>query len=188
MVELIDHFSWENIYPKAISQFDSGVVEINEYLKKEIFCDDTNDVRRLLLLIDQKNILGYISISLANIPVSIQTRDWSKTEPILKVNALGVDKSVQRSGYGTFLMLEIFRLELKIHSLCPLKYIMLSSLRDATEFYEEILGFTYSGLSPEEYLSAQEFIMYRRLSDLKDSSTLKNVDTGFALSVTNKET
>lgn len=159
-VFLVDYRFWNGNLAEAARMFDCEVPEINEYFIEK--ADGKVEGERLILIADSKQVFGFISLSIDTIKI---TSVEKLTYPILKINAIGIDRQHQCSGYGTQLILAAFRLALNVNQVIPIDGVYLIALRDAVEFYEK---FDIRNLNapPEWVMTQQEFQMAINIAEI----------------------
>lgn len=165
MEELVEIGSWLSDVEKAVSRFDCGEKSINDYLKEN--AREKGIPHRLILLTLEEQILGFVAFSISNYKISIQSMTRFETDPVLYIEALGVDKDFQRQKIGSQLLSGAMKTALSIDILAPLKGVMLSSLLDATDFYEKF-DFQYLGSRPEKAIGKESFLMFTSISQIDD--------------------
>ncbi|BAN93675.1 GNAT family N-acetyltransferase [Streptococcus dysgalactiae] len=161
-VSLIDLNKWSGDLNAAIEKFDCGISEINFYLRKFAEDKDQQATSRVILLADDNDIFGFASFSIDTIKiVSVEKANY----PILKIDAIGIDRNHKGNGFGTQLLLSAFRISLNIHQTLPIDGIFLVALRDAVEFYEK---FDIKNLNapPEWVMNQMEFQMGMTIDDI----------------------
>lgn len=161
---IVDFSELEEAQRQAIDLFDCGEESINNYLRQEV--DASQDDKRLLVYLEEDQVVGFVSAALANFKVSIQNHQPVEMNPIIYVHALGVDKNFQHQKIGSQLLTAVFSIAIGIDDLLPLKGVRLMSLRDATDFYEKF-GFIYLTRGPEEDFSSKEFYMDLTMSYIR---------------------
>lgn len=161
---IVDFSELDEAQRQSISLFDCGEESINNYLRDEI--GSPKEDRRLLIYLQHQQVVGFVSLSLANFKVSIQNHEPVEINPIVYVHALAVDRAFQGQCIGSRLLAAVFSLAVSIDDLLPLKGVRLMSLRDATDFYEKF-GFIYLTRSPEEDFVSKEFYMYLTMSYIR---------------------
>lgn len=89
--------------------FDCGVPALNDYLQKQAMQHAKSGVSRTFVLIDNKNIQGYYSLSMGSLdknllPQKLQKRFPHHPLPIVRLGRLAVDKDSQGKGFGKRLL------------------------------------------------------------------------------------
>lgn len=161
-VSLIDLNKWPGDFNVAIGKFDCGISEINLYLRQFAKGEYPQATSRLVLLADDNNIFGFASFSIDTIKmVSVEKANY----PILKIDAIGIDRNHKGNGFGTQLLLSAFRIALNIHQTLPIDGIFLVALRDAVEFYEKF-DIKNLNVPPEWVMNQMEFQMGITIDDI----------------------
>lgn len=134
MLKLIDFRFWGGDFNTAASKFDCGNEEINQYLRSKCRDELTQFTERLILVADEKNIYGFISVSLNEMrTLFFKEQNFS----VIQVNEIGIDWNHQNKGFGTQLLLTAFQLALTINQFIPIGGLFLVALSEAFEFYEK---------------------------------------------------
>lgn len=168
MPEIIDYGSWLGDIKKASSLFDCGESHVNDYFKKGSGNDSS---RRLLLYVSENQILGFVTVSLANLKVSIQNHNEIETDAVLYINGLGVDRKHHREKIGSHLLQVAFSISLSIDMMAPIKGVYLVALREAMDFCDEF-EFTYLSRDPMSDFNSKEFPMFLSIETIKDLGIL----------------
>ncbi|OBQ08131.1 MAG: acetyltransferase [Anabaena sp. LE011-02] len=94
--------------------FDCGVSELNEYLKKYAKQNDKKGIAKTwIAILDDKegDALGYYSISMAELKQDTLPEDYRQKLPryplpVIRIGKLAVDKSMQGKGLGETLLVD----------------------------------------------------------------------------------
>ena len=136
MIKLIDVHKWIKNRQSSSIDFDCNIEEINNYLFERLNKTVPLDNERMILAADDKKIYGFVSMSVDSIKfVAVERASY----PVLKVNAIGIDKNYQNSGFGTQLLLSCYRLALNLNDVVPIDGIYLVALRDAIDFMKNLI-------------------------------------------------
>lgn len=163
-LKLVDYFSWLGDQKKFVEGFDCGIDKVNKQIKLVV---EDKDSHRLLLLVDNKfNVYGFIAYSLATTQLIQSGESPLSKFPVLNIDLLGIEKNVQKNGYGTWLISKIFKLAITIDTLIPLTGVHLEAVEDAVEFYEK-LGFKDLG---SYYPGREQTQMFLNIDSLRQSN------------------
>lgn len=100
-----------DIKPSLLSKFDCGVEELNTYLKRFAKKNDKLGVGRTYVLIEGTGVLGYYTLSMAQIefkslPKSASGRLPKYPIPAVRIGRLAVSANAQGRGLGEFLLMD----------------------------------------------------------------------------------
>lgn len=121
-----------------------------------------------MLFVSEDKICGFVSFSLVQFNVSIQSQKPRLTDPVLYINGLGVDKGYQRKKIGSKLLQIVLRTAVTINVLTPIKGVRLTAYRDSTDFYEAF-EFQYLTQSPTSNFNLKEFPMFMTIEFVNES-------------------
>jgi ribosomal protein S18 acetylase RimI-like enzyme len=144
--------------------FDCGVEALNLYLQRFANQDQKRSLTRVYVLVNDKNILGYYSISAHSVsrddlPDDIQLGSYNDI-PFLLLGRLAVDKKYQGQGYGDALIYHSFQTTVDAaEKIGILGMIVDSKNEDSTAFYEgfgfkRLLGTTNRFVLPISIISS----------------------------------
>lgn len=107
--------NFELLDPKKHNRknFDCGVEELNEYLRKYANQDQKRSLTRIYVLADEEKIVGYYSISAhsvlrENLPEGQRAGGYEDL-PFLLLGRLAVDQNYRGQGYGDTLIYHAFK-------------------------------------------------------------------------------
>jgi GNAT superfamily N-acetyltransferase len=124
--------------------FDCGILELNDYLRKYAKQNDTKGVAKTFVAIadtDDRVVLGYYSVSMAelqreSLPEAAQKRLPGYPIPVMRLGRLAVDRSIQGQGLGKQLLMECFARAVRLSPEIGIVGVMVdASNQQAKEFY-----------------------------------------------------
>lgn len=138
----------------CLSSFSCGERNIDHHARKNAFkLDNTGRARVIAAYNDSAaTCCGYVSLSFSSQTspklLEPQHRDmWSSGAPVVHIDYLGVDESVQKNGIGKVLLIEALKAAHSVAKIIPVYGVSLNSLNErTTEFYRK-MGFT---IAPKE--------------------------------------
>ena len=131
---------------KNIKSFDCGNEMINTFVYKSLKKRVKRHLSQAYVLLDDKeNFLGFytldtFSISREIFELSDKPSGLPPVVPVIKLNMLGVDKSLQKQGIGKKLLQDALLKVVDISKIAGCKGLYLLAEKDAVSFYEK-LGF-----------------------------------------------
>jgi len=129
--------------------FDCGVESLNTYIARFAKQDHKRDLSRTFVLAEEKQIIGYYSISAhsvsrAFLPESIKVGGYDDI-PFILLGRLAIDKRYQGQGLGGTLIFDAFKKTADLAKSIGIFGVIVDSINEkSTRFYE---GFEFRKLS-----------------------------------------
>jgi len=127
-----------------LKEFDSGVIELDLFLKCYALKNDKSGYGKTFILEDNNLIIGYFTlctshIEYKNLPYINKLPKYPM--PAVRIARLAVQKEKQHQGYGKSLIKEAFKLIIEISNKIGIYAVVVDSKDDAISFYKNY-GFT----------------------------------------------
>lgn len=125
------------------SSFDCGVQPLNDYLSKNARQQTSRGIARTYVLIDDdmpNRVMGFYTLCFAEVfpPTQSKLAGYPHKLVGLKIARLAVDINFQKMGFGSYLIMEIFKNAITIQDVSPMIGILVDAKDDVVkQFYEE---------------------------------------------------
>ncbi|NET88986.1 MAG: GNAT family N-acetyltransferase [Kamptonema sp. SIO1D9] len=125
-------------------QFDCGIPELNEYLKKYARQNHRKGIAKTFVAIsdeNQRNVVGYYSVSMSEIKRESMPKDYQKKLPrypipAIRIVKLGVDLSMQGRGLGKEILMQGLRRAVSLSSEVGIFAVAVDAINEqAKQFY-----------------------------------------------------
>lgn len=135
-----------------LSEFDSGVLSLNDWLKKNSLKNQATGASRCFVVCNEKKVIGYYSLSAGAInrqlaPKAMQ-RNMPESLPIVLLGRLAIDKKYHNQGLGAGLlrdaMIRIVSFDINIGIFA----ILVHALSEQAKRFYLSRGFVESPLQP----------------------------------------
>lgn len=152
-----------NVNSKLINNFSCGQKDLDLFLKKHAYTNDKNGYGKTYLLCNSNNVLGFFTLSAAQIsfdefPLNAKIPKYPL--PAIRIARLGVNILFQHKGYGKMLLKEAFLKILEIKDRVGIKLIIVDAKDESISFYQKF-GF--------DFLLTKSNTMYLLLDTLTDA-------------------
>lgn len=118
LVSIEDYCKNSNLSDLSRVAFSSGFIQVDEYIKNEAYSRCLNNSAGTSLLLEDNEIIGYFSISVGHLDIENRTDTKflgiEKYWPTLFLHELGVIKERQSHGYGSSLLINLFKRTLRV--------------------------------------------------------------------------
>jgi len=135
-----------------LDAFDSGVISLNDWLKKKALKNQATGASRCFVLCDEKKVIGYYSLSAGAInrqfAPKLMQRNMPEPLPIVLLGRLAIDKNYHNQGLGAALLRDAM---LRIVSSDPhigIFAIVVHALSEQAKRFYLSRGFVESPLQP----------------------------------------
>lgn len=140
MIEIKSIESFKTGY--EFKSFDCGNDELNRYFKTFALINNKNNLSRTFVGIENKQILGFITLCNAQIEFKEMPHEYQKSNPrypipAVKIARFAVDKKCQGMGIGTKLLKFAFSKVLQIALNSGTKVVVVNAKAESKEFYEK---------------------------------------------------
>jgi len=149
----LEKFNFSKTY-KGQKEFDCNNEMINKFVHKSLKKRVKKHLSQAYVLLKNERFIGFytldtFSIAKENFELENKPSGLPPIVPIVKLNMLGIDKSLQGQGLGKRLLRDVFLKVYQISKLAGCTGIYLLAEKDAILFYES-LGFV--GIKEDEPL------------------------------------
>ena len=125
--------------------FDCGYLELNDYLRHTARQHTDKGLSRTEVLVEDETILGYVTMSLAEIVTDDLPPRYAKKYPAkahgVKLARLAVARSRQRLGLGTLMMVHAMRRALQVADSAGIIGLFVDAKDEAASRYYRRFGF-----------------------------------------------
>jgi len=129
--------------------FDCGVLELNEYLKKYARQNHRKGVATTFVAIanmENRNVVAYYSVSMAEIQRDLLPENYRRglpgyPLPAMRIGKLAVNSSVQGQGVGKALLMECFKKAVSLSSEIGIFAITVDAFNDEAKAFYLKYGF-----------------------------------------------
>lgn len=135
-----------------VSAFDSGVPELDNWLKRRALQNETSGASRTYVLTVGERVVGYHALATGAVAQHEATgkvrRNMPEPIPVMVIGRLAVDLGYQGKGLGSALLKDALLRTLNAASIAGIRAILLHAIsEDAKRFYEKA-GFSASPVDP----------------------------------------
>ena len=132
--------SIKNCPNSLINEFSCGNEKLDIYFKKYAKQNDLNNLGKTFVLIDEHIIIGYYTLSNAQIEFEENNQLIKKLPkypiPCIRIARLAINEDMQHEGYGSYLLKNIFQRIMKIINDTAVYFIIVDAKESSKEFYE----------------------------------------------------
>ncbi len=143
--------------------FNSKSAELNEFLINDALKDQENMTSRTYLCFWRETLAGFITLLTDTLEVRMVHQSEGINDypyrkyPAIKIGRIAVDRCIERTGVGRFLLLAAIGKAISISKEIGCRYITVDSKSDSTGFYKkynfkEVDGYSRSEI-PKMYLN-----------------------------------
>jgi GNAT superfamily N-acetyltransferase len=135
-----------------ITDFDSGVASLDEWLKRRALKNNVAGASRCFVTCDGQRVIGYYSLSAGALrhelaPKAMQ-RNMPDPLPALLLGRLAIDKAYHNQGLGKALLRDAMQRSLNISEQTGVFAVMVHALSEAAKRFYLSCGFVESPLQP----------------------------------------
>lgn len=135
-----------------LEDFDCGNSELNEWLKKRAFKNESSGASRTYVVTVEQKIIAYYCLASGSIINTVATgkvrRNMPDPIPVMVIGRLAVDQNWQGKGIGYALVQDAVLRTLQASAIVGIRAIIVHALNEeAKQFYEKC-GFTPSPIAP----------------------------------------
>jgi GNAT superfamily N-acetyltransferase len=135
-----------------LEDFDCGNSELNEWLKKRAFKNESSGASRTYIVTVEQKIIAYYCLASGSIINAAATgkvrRNMPDPIPVMVIGRLAVDQNWQGKGIGYALVRDAVLRTLQVSAIVGIRAILVHALNEeAKQFYEKC-GFTASPIAP----------------------------------------
>ena len=123
-----------------ISGFDCRNEMLNEWLKKKVLKNQTNNASKTYVVVAEDRVVAYYSLSLGSVNhvdvISKMKRNMPDPVPVMLIGRLAIDKEYQRKGIGKGLLKDAVLKTIAVSDIAGCKALIVHAIDDlAKEFY-----------------------------------------------------
>lgn len=135
-----------------VSTFDSGVPELDNWLKRRALQNEATGASRTYVVSDGRRVVGYYALATGAVAQLKATgrvrRNMPEPIPVMVIGRLAVDREYQGQGPGSGLLRDALLRTLNAASIVGIRAVLLHAISDeAKQFYEKA-GFSASPVDP----------------------------------------
>jgi GNAT superfamily N-acetyltransferase len=135
-----------------VSTFDSGVPELDTWLKRRALQNETSGASRTYVVTAGDRVVGYYALATGAVAQLQATgkvrRNMPEPIPVMVIGRLAVDRRHQAQGLGSGLLRDALLRTLNAASIVGIRAVLLHAISgDAKRFYERA-GFSASPVDP----------------------------------------
>jgi predicted N-acetyltransferase YhbS len=135
-----------------LDDFDSGVVPLDDWLKRRARRNEAEGASRTLVTCDGARVVGYYSLSAGSILRDIATggvrRNMPEPVPVVLIGRLAVDKAWRRQGLGADLLQDAVLRVIAAAELVGVRAILVHAISEGAKAFYEKHGFRASPVEP----------------------------------------
>lgn len=133
--------SIKDISPSSLKNFDCGIIPLNLFLKEYALKNDRNNIGRTFVLIDNNDVVGYITLATTHVINEEMPEDYKKhfpkyPVPGVRIARLAVGLEHRCKGYGKQLILFAFKQILLAATQIGIKVVVVDAKEESKSFYE----------------------------------------------------
>lgn len=141
---------------KALLNFDCGNADLNLFFSHYAHANDRRGIGKTFVLIDKEQIVGFFTLSSAQIHFADLSQKDKLTLPhypipSIRISRLGVDIRFQKKGFGSLLLAEAFK-KIVTASLSVGVYLVIVDAKEESKLFYEHYGFIHFGDKLSYYL------------------------------------
>ena len=149
--------------------FSSGVISLDEWLKKRALKNQASGASRCFVLCHNKKVIGYYCLSAGAInhetaPKNIR-RNMPDPLPILLLGRLAIDKQYHNHGLGSALLREAMLRALHVANTAGIVAVLVHALSSQARQFYLSRGFVESPLQPMTLMMTLETIRHALFND-----------------------
>jgi GNAT superfamily N-acetyltransferase len=135
-----------------VSDFDSGVLELDTWLKRRALQNETSRASRTFVISDGTRVIGYYALATGAVSHEAATgrvrRNMPEPIPVMILARLAVDRAHQGKGLGAALLRDALLRTLQAAEIAGIRAVLLHAIsEDAKRFYARH-GFSESPVDP----------------------------------------
>jgi len=140
-----------------LSQFDSGVLELDNWLKSRARANEESGASRTFVLAKGSRIVGYYALTVGHVTHAVSSgkvrRNVPDPIPVVILARLALDKEWQGKGLGGDLMQDAVLRALNAAESLGIRAMMIHALSDGAKSFYERYGFIASNIEPYTLLA-----------------------------------
>lgn len=135
-----------------IDSFDSGNIQLDEWLKRRALKNESEGASRTYVLCDRQIVIAYYCLACGVIALTSATgkirRNMPDPIPVMVIGRLAVDRHWQGLGIGRALLRDAILRTLQAAEIAGIRAILVHAIsEDAKRFYQQC-GFSVSPIDP----------------------------------------
>ncbi|MBR4461648.1 MAG: GNAT family N-acetyltransferase [Erysipelotrichaceae bacterium] len=126
---------------ETIDAFDCGSDELNEFIRKYAKQNDKKDIGKTFVCTEDDHIIGYYTLSNAQIMFENTPKELSKglpkyPIPCIRIARLAIDRRFQNEGYGSSLLKNALLKIVRLSEHTGIYFIIVDAKESSASFYE----------------------------------------------------
>ena len=131
----------KEVEDKLINEFNCGVKELDIYFKNYALKNDIENIGKTFVCIQNNKIVGFYTLSNAQIEFNNLNEDLKKglpryPIPAIRIARLAVDENHKNKKFGAKLLKDAFKRILVISNQSAIKFIIVDAKETSKSFYE----------------------------------------------------
>lgn len=143
-----------------LSQFDSGVPELDNWLRSRARTNEESGASRTFVLTKGSRVVGYYALTVGQVTHAVSPgkirRNMPDPVPVVILARLALDTEWQGKGLGGDLMQDAVLRTLNAAESLGIRAMMIHALSDDARSFYERYGFTASNLEPYTLLATMK--------------------------------
>jgi len=135
-----------------VSAFDSGVPELDIWLKRRALQNEASGASRTYLVSAVGRVIGYYALATGAVAQHRATgkvrRNMPEPIPVMVLGRLAVDRGHQGQGLGAALLKDALLRTLNVASMAGIRAVLLHAISDDARRFYERAGFSASPVDP----------------------------------------
>ena len=136
----------------AVSAFDSGVQELDNWLKRRALQNEAAGASRTYVVSARGRVVGYYALATGAVAQLRATgkvrRNMPEPIPVMVIGRLAVDREYQGKGLGSGLLKDALLRTLNAASIVGIRAVLLHAISDDAKRFYERAGFSASPVDP----------------------------------------
>ena len=135
-----------------LSAFDSGVPELDEWLRRRALANEATGASRTYVVCSGGRVVGYYALASGGVAQAGATgrvrRNMPDPVPVMLLGRLAVDRAYQGRGIGRSLLREAIVRTVQAAEIGGIRAILVHAISDDARRFYESCGFTGSPIDP----------------------------------------
>ena len=135
-----------------VSDFDSGVPELDHWLKRRALQNEASRASRTFVIVDDRRVIGYYALATGAVTREAATsrvrRNMPEPVPVMVLARLAIDRRHQGAGLGADLLRDALLRTLQAADIAGIRAVLLHAVSDEAKRFYVHHGFIESSLDP----------------------------------------